>query len=84
MEGLRKDPFDQIAGYKVVSYRDFQKPEETGFPKTNAIYYTLENGWVCVRPSGTEPKIKYYVGVRCENEQAADAMLKEIREFFVK
>lgn len=83
MDRLRKDPYTEIAGYPVVKFRDFQKPELTGFAKTNALYYTLENGWVCVRPSGTEPKIKYYIGVREATEEGALAMLKKIKEFMV-
>ena len=83
MDALRAEPFAEIAGYPVIRFRDFQKPEETGFAKTNALYYTMENGWVCVRPSGTEPKIKYYIGVRAESEEKALAMLKEIRTFLV-
>ena len=83
MEKLRSDPFKEIAGYEVVKYRDFQKPEETGFPKTNAVYYSLPNGWVCVRPSGTEPKIKYYIGVRGKDEAEAIEMLAAIKKFLV-
>jgi len=83
MEKLRSQPYTEIAGYAVTSYRDFQKPEETGFPKTNALYYILDNGWVCVRPSGTEPKIKYYIGVRRSSAQEADEMLKEIKSFLL-
>lgn len=83
MDRLRKDPYTEIAGYPVVKFRDFTKPEETGFAKSNVLYYTLENGWVCVRPSGTEPKIKYYIGVRADSPENAEAMLNQIRDFMV-
>ena len=83
MDKLRNEPYSKIASYPVVRFRDFSKPEETGFSKTNAIYYNLENGWVCVRPSGTEPKIKYYIGVRADSPEKTQSMLEEIRKFMV-
>ena len=83
MEKLRNDPFKEIAGYPVVQFRDFKDTKSTGFPPTNALYYTLENGWVCVRPSGTEPKIKYYVGVRRDTDSESSDMLKEIKDFLL-
>jgi len=83
MDRLRKNPYKEIAGYPVVKFRDFTKPEETGFAKSNVLYYTLENGWVCVRPSGTEPKIKYYIGVSADSPENAQAMLDSIRTFMV-
>ena len=61
MEGLRKNPPTEIAGYKVASVTDYTKPEETGLPSANVLIYKLENKeTVIVRPSGTEPKIKVY------------------------
>ena len=70
MENMRKHPAEEIAGLKVISFGDYQKQEivdrngnktETGLPKSNVLYFALEkNAWVCVRPSGTEPKIKFY------------------------
>ena len=61
MDGLRKNPPAEIAGYKVVSVTDYTKPEETGLPSANVLIYKLENKeTVIVRPSGTEPKIKVY------------------------
>ena len=83
MDRLRQDPYTQIAGYPVVQFRDFTKPEETGFAKSNVLYYTLDNGWVCVRPSGTEPKIKYYIGVSADSPDNAQAMLESIHRFMV-
>ena len=61
MEGLRKNPLTEIAGNKVASITDYEKPEETGLPAANVLIYKLENNeTVIVRPSGTEPKIKIY------------------------
>ena len=84
MERLRNDPFKEIAGYPVKMFRDFKNPGVPGFAKTNALYYTLENGWVCVRPSGTEPKIKYYVGVRAESQELAGEMMQKIKAFMLQ
>ncbi len=83
MDRIRKDPFTEIAGYPVVRFRDFEKPEETGLARSNVLFFTLENGWVCVRPSGTEPKIKYYMGVRCKSEAEADEMLAAMKKYLV-
>ena len=75
METLRNNTPAEVGGYKVVSARDYKldtirdmetgavKP--TGLPASNVLYYDLEDGaWICVRPSGTEPKIKFYFGVK--------------------
>lgn len=88
MENMRNNPEKEIAGLKVISFGDYQKQEimhengekeATGLPKSNVLYFELEkNAWVCVRPSGTEPKIKFYMGV-CENSaEAADKMLAKL------
>ena len=61
MSGLRDKAPTEFAGRKVVKVTDYNKPEETGLPKSNVLLYTLEDGAsVIVRPSGTEPKIKTY------------------------
>lgn len=75
METLRNNTPAEVGGCKVVSARDYKldtikdmetgavKP--TGLPASNVLYYDLEDGaWICVRPSGTEPKIKFYFGVK--------------------
>ena len=88
MENMRNKPEKENAGLKVISFGDYQKQEiihengekeATGLPKSNVLYFELEkNAWVCVRPSGTEPKIKFYIGV-CENSaEAADKMLAKL------
>ncbi len=61
MEGLRKNPPTELAGYKVEKAVDYKNTAETGLPAANVLIYTLEGGaTVIVRPSGTEPKIKTY------------------------
>ncbi len=93
LETLRKDPPAQIAGYKVTSARDYKLDTvkdmatgavtSTGLPRSNVLYYDLTDGaWLCVRPSGTEPKVKFYYGVKGSsledaNEKSA-AMGKEV------
>ena len=75
MENSRNNTPAEIGGYKVVSARDYKadtikdmatgEVKPTGLPSSNVLYYDMEDGaWVCVRPSGTEPKIKFYYGVK--------------------
>lgn len=79
MKQLRKEPLKAIAGRKVIKVDDFTKPEETGLPSSNVLRYTLEDEtWVTVRPSGTEPKLKLYIGAHAENEEKCDAILAEV------
>ena len=55
--------------------------KETGLPKSNVLYFQLEKGaWCCVRPSGTEPKIKFYIGVRGESLEGASTSLQALTE----
>lgn len=75
LETLRKEPPKTIGDYQVLKVRDYQKDTvvdvatgntvPTGLPKSNVLYYELnDDAWVCVRPSGTEPKVKFYIGVK--------------------
>ena len=91
MDRLRKDPPKQFADLKVKEFRDYKKNEvidmatgaksETGLPESNVLYFELENdSWCCARPSGTEPKIKFYMGIKGENLEDADARLSELKE----
>ena len=75
METLRNNTPSEVGSYKVVSARDYKldtikdmatgEVKPTGLPASNVLYYDLEDGaWICVRPSGTEPKIKFYFGVK--------------------
>ena len=88
MENMRNNPAKEIAGLKVISFGDYQKQEitdsngnvsSTGLSKSNVLYFDLEkNAWVCVRPSGTEPKIKFYMGVCEESSENAERKLNEL------
>ena len=76
---LRKDPLSAIAGTGVTKAEDFNKPEETGLPRSNVLRYTLSDGaWVTVRPSGTEPKLKLYIGAHEKTDAKVQARLDEI------
>ncbi len=83
MNTLRENTPAQIGGYKVVSARDYKKDvitdmetgktTPTGLPSSNVLYYDLtDSAWVCVRPSGTEPKVKFYYGIKADSLDAAD------------
>lgn len=84
MSGLRNNPVKKLAGSEVAEVKDFleqsswnpadsQKHVMDGIPKSNVlIYYTLDGTKVCVRPSGTEPKIKFYVSVKDSITSEAD------------
>ena len=76
---LRKSPLQAIAGTKVEKTEDFNRPEETGLPKSNVLRFTLSDGaWVTVRPSGTEPKLKLYIGAHADTDAAVDARLSAL------
>ena len=93
MNTLREKPPVEIAGYQVTSVRDYKndtitdvKTKEvkpTGLPSSNVLYYDLtDDAWLCVRPSGTEPKVKFYYGVKGTSledaDQKSEAMGKEV------
>ena len=84
METLRNNTPIEVGGYKVVSARDYKldtikdmasgEVKPTGLPSSNVLYYDLNDGaWICVRPSGTEPKIKFYYGIKGSSMEDADA-----------
>lgn len=78
MQQLRAEPPKEIAGLKVQAQKDYA-PGIDGFPSSDVLYYTLENDqWVCVRPSGTEPKIKFYGGAKADTKAEADEMLSGV------
>lgn len=83
MNTLRENAPKEIGGLKVLAARDYQsdtiqdfttgQTRPTGLPKSNVLYYELEDdAWVCVRPSGTEPKVKFYIGVKGTSMADAD------------
>ncbi|MFR8104474.1 MAG: phospho-sugar mutase [Clostridia bacterium] len=86
LENLRREPLELLGNSKVIAIRDYEASERknmlTGditkinLPKSNVLYYELENDeWCCVRPSGTEPKIKFYMGVKGNSLEDADNKL---------
>ena len=93
MASLRDNPPATIGSAKVVALRDYQKStrvegdkvEALTLPKSNVLYFELENdAWVCVRPSGTEPKIKLYVNAVSDSAEKTQAQLKEYAEAAVE
>ena len=83
MTSLRQNPPAEFAGHKVIAVRDYKEDTiknletgevtATGLPNSNVLYYELTNdAWVCVRPSGTEPKVKFYYGVKGTSLEDAD------------
>ena len=91
MEKMRNHPPKQIGKYTVKEIRDYQRNEvldvttgkttETGLPKSNVLYYDLGDGaWCCARPSGTEPKIKFYIGVKENSMEEAEKEVKKLAE----
>ena len=94
IEKLRQQVPTEINGYKVLSARYYKlntiknmetgEVTETGLPKSNVLYYDLEGGaWVCVRPSGTEPKLKFYYGVKGTDAKDAEVKEKELGQYMI-
>ena len=98
MSNMRNKDIQEIGDYKVLKFKDVEEDivkdmitgniTQTGLPKSNVLYYELEdNAWCCIRPSGTEPKIKLYMGVKGRTEEDAiekleklkNAMLEEVK-----
>ncbi|MBR6316261.1 MAG: phospho-sugar mutase [Lachnospiraceae bacterium] len=91
MTKVRENPPAQLAGLKVRAFRDYQKGEikncetgevtPSGLPVSNVLYFDLEqDAWACARPSGTEPKIKFYFGVKGESLSDADKKLSALKK----
>ncbi len=87
MNGLRNEPVKAFGTFKVLRMRDYKADKvldmsdgtetKTGLPNSNVLYYELENdAWCCARPSGTEPKIKFYIGVKGKTLSDAEEKLK--------
>jgi phosphoglucomutase len=90
MDKLRSNPPMELAGLKVLEFRDYKEniikniqtgeTTETGLPSSNVLYFDLENSsWCCVRPSGTEPKIKFYCGVCTNSKEESEKKLEELK-----
>ena len=95
MADARQNLPAQIGDYKVLAVRDYKtdvrtdmsdgSKTSTGLPTSNVLYYELEdNSWCCVRPSGTEPKIKFYFGVKGTSLEDADEKLEGLQGAMMK
>lgn len=91
MNNYRQNPPASMGGFQVLAVRDYKdnvrkdlitgEVSQTGLPTSNVLYYELsDNAWCCVRPSGTEPKIKYYFGVKGNSLVDAERKLQNLKE----
>ncbi len=89
MDSIRNNPPRKLGCYDVLEFRDYEKDivtdyktgetRPTGLRKSNVLYFDLnDNAWACVRPSGTEPKIKFYIGVKGNSFEDAEKKQKEL------
>lgn len=93
MEQIRTNVPDEVGGLKILRFRDYREniirdcvtgeEKATGLPKSNVLYFELDNdAWCCIRPSGTEPKIKFYIGVKgaddADAQEKLDALTKAV------
>lgn len=89
MDKLRNNPPTELGGFKVTRIRDYNNDMikdlssgetcPTGLPKSNVLYFDMtEDAWFCVRPSGTEPKIKFYAGVKGGNLEDSETKLEKV------
>ena len=95
MDNLRANPPKEFDGLKVLKFRDYAKDTvtdlatgqvgSTGLPNSNVLYFEIENdSWCCARPSGTEPKIKFYMGIKGDNMEDAKTRLESFKDAVVK
>ena len=91
MDNLRNNPPKNFGDLKVKEFRDYKSGEtldiatgtkgSTGLPSSNVLYFELENdSWCCARPSGTEPKIKFYMGVKGNSLEDSKAKVEKLTE----
>lgn len=90
MNDMRNNPKEKLGGFDVLAVRDYKADTRkdmktgevtaTGLPESNVLYYELsDNAWCCVRPSGTEPKIKFYFGVKGNTLADAEEKLAKVK-----
>ena len=91
MNNLRANAPKEIGGYQVTAVRDYKNDtitdtasgtvKPTGLPASNVLYYELtDDAWVCVRPSGTEPKVKFYFGIKGTSLEDADKKASDMKD----
>ena len=89
LDNLRKNPPTELAGYKVIKTRDYANDVvkdlatgdtgTTGLPRSNVLYFDMtDDAWFCVRPSGTEPKIKFYAGIKGDSLEDSEEKLNKV------
>ena len=89
MEKMRKNPPKKLGEYDVLEVRDYEEHTivkadgtkgETDLPTSNVLYYDLnDNSWCCARPSGTEPKIKFYMGVKGTSLEQSKELVEKLQ-----
>ena len=95
MTKMRETDIEKIGNYDVLVFKDVERDivknmktgdiSKTGLPKSNVLYYALEDdNWCCIRPSGTEPKIKLYMGVKAKTEEEARDKLEDLKNAMLK
>lgn len=95
MAGMREKELDKIGPYSVLECRDYKndvlmdcvtkQKRKTGLPKSDVIYYLLNDGaWIAIRPSGTEPKLKIYVGIKAKNRENMQKEMQDLKEVICK
>ena len=94
VDKIKSVSVSEFGGVKVVAVRDYStlerklsdgSVEAIDSPKTNAVYFEMEGGgFICVRPSGTEPKLKVYYSLKCENQSVAQELFDSVRKDFEK
>lgn len=95
MTKMRNTEIEKIGDYKVLTFKDVEKDivkdmktgkiTKTGLPQSNVLYYELEeDSWCCIRPSGTEPKIKLYMGIKGNSDEDASQKLEKLKESMLK
>ena len=91
MDKMRTEQVSELGGHRVLALRDYktgirrdflsEKETKLTLPESNVLYYELsDNAWCCVRPSGTEPKIKFYMGVKGSSIEDADQKLEVLKK----
>lgn len=95
MTKMRNTNIEKVGDYQVLTIKDVEKDivkdmktgeiTKTGLPQSNVLYYELEDdAWCCIRPSGTEPKIKLYMGVKGKTNETANQKLENLKEAMLK